>query len=140
MKKENLFAVLPVFIFSFILNFVWENLHFSLYAGNSFGFNSHLALMLYASLVDAFFILLVFLFIGLINKKINWKLNKKNLVLFSAFLISISLLIEIRALITGRWVYSSNMPTILGIGLSPLVQLALTGLISIFFLKSANLQ
>ena len=140
MKKENLFAVLLVFIFSFILNFVWENLHFPLYAGNSFGFNSHLALMLYASLVDAFFILLVFLFIGLINKKINWKLNKKNLVLFSAFLISISLLIEIRALITGRWVYSSNMPTILGIGLSPLVQLALTGLISIFSLKFANLQ
>lgn len=40
--------------------------------------------------------------------------------------IFIAVLIEIRAILTGRWKYKEVMLTILGIGLTPLIQLAVT--------------
>ena len=124
-----------IFVFSFALNFLWENLQFLLYASNNIGINNYFLLMLYASFVDAVIVLAIFLFLSLINKSINWKLNVRNILLFSIILIVISALIEINALKTGRWTYSSLMPTVFGIGLSPLIQLAVTGLISLIITR-----
>ena len=124
-----------IFVISFILNFIWENLHFPLYSGNTIGIDNYWLLMLYASLIDAFYISIIFILIALINKNINWKINKKNLFLFSFSLIVIAIIIETRALLTGRWLYSAKMPAIFGIGLSPLVQLAITGIISLLVAK-----
>lgn len=131
MKKE-IKLLLVLFISAFILNFAWENLHFPLYAGNNIGISSKLGLMLYASSIDLFWILAVYLLIAAIDKKLKWELNKTNLILFSILLITIAMFIEKFALSTGRWVYSSSMPIIFGIGLSPLIQLAITGLLSLF--------
>ncbi len=130
MKKAFILFLVSLFSIAFLLNFAWENLHFSLYAGNAIGIQNHVLLMLYAAFVDAFWIFIAFIFARLVNKELAWKL--KNLILFSGLLIFVALLIEIRALNVGRWVYSESMPLIFGIGLSPLIQLAVTGLLSVF--------
>jgi len=38
----------------------------------------------------------------------------------------------------GRWKYAAAVPTLFGIGISPLAQLALTGIISLIFIKKSD--
>ena len=133
-NKENLFYF-KFFGVAFALNFVWENLHSPLYLSNTIGMNSHLLLMLYASLIDSFFIFLAFILVSIINKNVGWKLSVKKLVLFSSILFFVSFIVEVKALITGRWVYSGSMPLIFGIGISPLIQLVITGTSSLTIAK-----
>lgn len=51
-----------------------------------------------------------------------------------AFLLSLvatAAFIELRALSQGRWSYAESMPTVFTIGLSPLIQLPLTGTLAV---------
>lgn len=123
-----------LFIISFILNFVWENLHKTLYLSNTLPF-SGIALMLYASFVDAFLILFIYLLTSPISRNWIWKINIKSISIFSLVTIIVAILIEVRALLTGRWLYKEIMPTVFEIGLTPLIQLAITGIVSIILVK-----
>lgn len=45
--------------------------------------------------------------------------------------IGIAVIVEIKAIyIFGQWSYNSLMPTVFGLGLSPLLQLAVTGMMA----------
>lgn len=130
---------LLIFVFAYILNFVWEYLHYPLYASQTLGMHnlffititSKLGLILYAIFVDAFWIFAVYLLIAIIDKKIEWEINWTNGILFSILLFVIAMTIERLGLARGLWTYASSMPIILGVGLSPLLQLAVTGMISL---------
>jgi hypothetical protein len=50
---------------------------------------------------------------------------------FLVALLATAAFIELRALAQGRWSYAESMPTVFTIGLSPLVQLALTGTLAV---------
>ena len=50
---------------------------------------------------------------------------------FLLALVATAAFIELRALSQGRWSYAESMPTVFTIGLSPLVQLALTGTLAV---------
>ncbi|KKR21274.1 MAG: Membrane protein [Parcubacteria group bacterium GW2011_GWE2_39_37] len=117
MKKWNI-----VFGSALILNFIWENLHSALYLHYKQGAITEF-ILLRASLVDAIIIILlvgIFLFLGLLPKY-DW------LIIITGILVSVN--IELWALATERWAYSPAMPIlpILDIGLTPAVQLGLTG-------------
>ncbi len=127
--SKKIFVIYLIFI-SFVINYIWENLHFSLYSSNTLGFQSVYSLMLYASFIDTLVIVLAYLLFAVIFKEFYWS-KKKRIFLFAVLAIFISLIIEIRALILGRWIYTELMPTLFGIGLSPLVQLAISGSIAI---------
>ena len=110
---------------SFILNLIWENLHSLLYAeymgGKITGF-----ILLRASVADALIIALIsfpFVFIPRLRGK-SW------LIIFIGVLVAI--FIELWALNTGRWAYDGYMPIIpiLGVGLTPTIQLGLLGYLS----------
>ncbi len=135
MRIKNYLTVLFVFLSSFIFNFIWENIHSGLYISNNIGINSHFLLMIYASFIDAFIIISTFLLLSLMNKRIDWKFDKKNLTLFCLILFIASTSMEFRAVLIHRWVYSKTMPTIFGLGISPLIQLIVAGLSVLFFLK-----
>ena len=47
---------------------------------------------------------------------------------------------EIYALGGGRWKYSKEMPVIFGVGITPLLQLAFTGVISIYIVSHFFIQ
>ena len=119
-----------------ILNLIWEFLHFPLYS-NLTGI-SKIPLLLIASIGDLFLISLIFLIASYKNKTLNWiKVPDYSdyllIILLGSF---ISILIEVINLNLGSWAYREAMPVIFGIGLSPLVQLSVTSILSLFiFLK-----
>jgi len=127
---------LVVFMLAFLLNFVWESVHAVLFyeghAEYTAGFFTRM--VLYASFVDALLILGMFCAGCLLFRTVCWLENYKGKeVLFTIILGTIiAIVIEIKALVLNQWTYSKLMPTIFGIGLSPLVQLAVTGSLSIF--------
>src|SRR3989344_2342210 len=119
--------VFLIFLLSFILNVVWENLHSFLYVGYMGGKITEF-ILLRASVGDAVIITILslpFIFIPSLKGK-SW------LIIFVGVLISI--FIELYALDTGRWAYNEYMPIIpiLSIGLTPTIQLGLLGYLSYF--------
>ena len=110
---------------SFILNVVWENLHSFLYVGYMGGTITEF-ILLRASVADAVIIVILslpFIFIPSLN-------GKSQLIIFVGVLIAV--FIELYALNAGRWAYNEYMPIIpiLGVGLTPTIQLGLLGYLS----------
>lgn len=123
--RENLRALAMVCGVSFLLNLIWENVHYFLYTHYKGGPITK-AVLLHATFVDAFIITTVaavFILVPFLNKR---------LFLMPILWIIIAIGIELWALGTLRWAYKDIMPLVplLGVGLSPTVQLALTGSIS----------
>ena len=121
-----------VFLIAFLLNAVWENLHSALYVHYKGGAITE-TILLKAALFDACIITLatlLFLFVPPLNGR-AW------LVLAGLVIFAIGL--ELFALSTGRWAYKDWMPIIpiLGVGLTPMVQLAITWWVSakLYFLS-----
>jgi len=135
-KKEILTAIL----IAFILNAIWEILHYRLYFDLS-GIPKYPHLLL-ATFTDAAIIAGIFLLISMKNKNISWikKPNKIDYLITIVLGILIAIAIESRALIIGRWAYRPTMPTISGIGLSPLLQLAVTGTLSLLIVRFISTQ
>ncbi|MFA5917499.1 MAG: hypothetical protein WC850_04700 [Candidatus Gracilibacteria bacterium] len=128
MNKKSLLIICTI---AFILNISREFAHHFLYIDLS-GIPIYFHLFI-ASLVDTFIIISIFLLISLKNKTLNWLINptKIDYILIIIISILIAILIESTNLRLGRWQYTSFMPTIFGIGISPLFQLAVTGVISL---------
>ncbi|MBI2147286.1 hypothetical protein HYU19_02295 [Candidatus Woesearchaeota archaeon] len=113
---------------------IWEFSHQILYVDLS-GIEKYAHLVI-ASFMDVIIILSLFMIVSLKNKNAVW-IKKPCLfdyVLISLFGIIAAVLIEKINLTLGRWEYATIMPTILGIGISPLVQLSLTGIVSLAIL------
>ena len=110
-------------------------MHYSLYIDLS-GISKYPHLII-ASFTDMLIILSIFTIVSLKNKSFNWMKNPSKfdylLFIFMSFIIAI--LIEIINLSLGRWEYTFIMPTIFGIGISPLIQLALTGIASLIIVN-----
>ena len=128
MKRLKL-IFLPLIVLG--LNTLWEFSHYRLYIDLT-GISPTVHLIL-ASLTDLILILFIFFVNSILNKKINWIENPKKIDYFFIILLGtlIATGIEIYSLSEGRWTYTSSMPTIFGIGISPLVQLSTTAIISL---------
>jgi hypothetical protein len=133
--KYKFLLLIPI---TFILNAVWELLHYRLYFDLS-GIAKYPHLLL-ATFTDMIILLVIFLIISLKNKKISWinKPSKLDYLLVVVLGLLVAIFIEARALYIGRWAYKIAMPTIFGIGLSPLLQLAVTGVLSLLLLRFLN--
>ncbi len=118
--------VVSIFIISFILNLIWENLHSFLYLGYK-GDKITEFILLRATLGDAIMITLISLPFIFLNsfKKYTW------IIIPIGIIIAVS--IEWYALGTGRWAYNEYMPIVpyLEVGLTPLIQLGVLGYISV---------
>ena len=109
-----------VFLVSLVLNFVWEYLHSYLYAFYQHG-SITLPILVRAAVVDAIIITALY---GLFS---HVPLLKNTLWFAVLLAVGVAVVIELYAMATGRWQYNAFMPVIpvLGIGLSPLLQLPL---------------
>ena len=125
-------------LIALILNIIWEFSHHSLYIDLS-GIPKYPHLII-ASFTDMLIILGIFAIVSLKNKNLNWIKNPSKfdylMVVFLGLIIAI--FIEMINLNLGRWEYTMAMPTLFGIGISPLIQLALTGIISLIIVKKLN--
>lgn len=157
--------ILKYFAVAYLLNFFWEAWHayylYWGYLGKSFidySIPEYLGLIGKVSFVDAGILTAVFLVGFLVwpsetslaspakrakgGKEWNWlntTLRKSDFLRLAYFLvatISIAIWIEIKGVyILGEWSYLPTMPTIFGLGLSPLLQLSTTGFLSFWILK-----
>ncbi len=137
MKKIEVVLIL---ILAFLSNFIWESLHaVSFYEGyQGMEFLKYYFIMFYASFFDMIIIFLCFLFGGFIWDNFDWykKINFIKILFIFTFLLSFATFIEVRAIfIMDRWAYNSSMPTIFGIGVSPLLQLPVCFFFSLFVLR-----
>lgn len=109
-----------VFILAFIMNWLWEIAHSALYL--NYRSKPITAVVLFrAAVFDAIIILALIV----LSQKV--KMNKPLFVALGGLFLAI--IIEIWALQTDRWIYRPEMPIIpiIKIGLTPAIQLAITG-------------
>ena len=121
MERRLLF----VFLAAFLLNLLWENLHEVLYVHYQGGEITRLILFR-AALFDAAFITALavpMLFVPWLRKRLYFSF---------IFGVIFAVILEWFALKTGRWEYTAAMPLVpfLQTGLSPTVQLGITGWVS----------
>ena len=125
-------ALMSIFIFTYMVNFIWESLHaVFLYEDHDFNAMKYVRMVSYVSLIDGFLILGIYLFVAILWRVVAWiqEMNWKQIctVLIAGFLLAAA--IEYRkVIVTKAWSYNRHMPTFFGLGLSPLLQLSMTGL------------
>ncbi len=119
----------------FILSVIWEFSHHSLYIDLS-GIPKYPHLII-ASFIDMLIILGIFAIVSLKNKKATWikSPSTSDYLLVVFWGITAAMLIEVINISLGRWKYTPAMPTVLGVGISPLIQLALTGILSLIIIR-----
>lgn len=120
---------------AFISNYLWENMHAHLYA-HHLGETVDQPVLLIATLGDVV-ILSVFALL--------WyyvPIFTRNLWLVIPLGLFVGYAIERYALAASRWAYAEGMPIVpyLGVGLSPFLQLAVTGLLLLLVLRWLDLS
>jgi hypothetical protein len=134
--REFALTIALAFAFSYLLNFVWESVHSVwLYGGHDFGADQYVRMVCYVSVVDAFIVLGIFFFISLAWRNAFWikRMNSMHVLVVLLIGILVSGVVEYRAVyVLKEWQYGPNMPIILGIGLSPLIQISVTGLLALW--------
>lgn len=117
--------IILIFIISFVLNLIWENLHSLLY-DNYMGGEITQFILLRATLVDALITIVIVFPFAL------FPLFKKYSFLLIPTLVVVAVGNEYYALQAGAWAYNSLMPMIpiIDVGLTPAIQLGLLGYVS----------
>ena len=126
-------TLLSIFIFGVLLNFIWEFAHCRLYKTCEGMPKKQLSMLLTGmSIKDGFFISIFYLISLWVFKTPNLFENILALLLFVVLCIGFSFIDERISLDMGRWEYNYKMPKIFGAGLTPLLEIAVTGLIAIY--------
>ncbi len=132
--REPVLSIGLTLVFSYLFNFVWESVHSVwLYGNHDFGAARYVRMVAYASGMDVLLVLGIFCFISLVWRDPFWirRMNALQAVAVVLAGMFVSGIIEYRAVYVLReWSYSPDMPLILGIGLSPLIQVGMTGLLA----------
>ncbi len=125
-----------IFGFSFFLNFFWEALHaVYLYRSHDFDASNYVPMLLYVSAVDGLIVLGLYFGVGVIWLDLFWlkPFMKIQILVFTGAGAAVAAIIEyLSVFYYHRWKYTEEMPTIFGIGISPLCQLSVTGLLAVW--------
>jgi hypothetical protein len=137
--RNTLSAVTTIFIISLVLNYMWESLHEAFfYEVFKCDAELYILMILKAASIDACIILGIYLGVAVLWRNTLWFLSMKKSQVCTVLTagIIIATIIEYRgALVLKEWSYVPAMPTIFGIGLTPLIQLSVTGLLSLWLAK-----
>ena len=130
-------AIVYIFIISFFLNFLWEVWHSQLYTTClEMEIRKCIRLLTLQSLKDALWISVAFYTITVLmsvsSSFLGWFSKPfAPLIIFAFVLLIFSYVVELHAIKTSRWEYSSSMPIVLGVGVTPLIELAVTGTLAL---------
>jgi hypothetical protein len=133
-NMSMLFLLTALFVFGFLLNMVWEIWHSQLYTTClKQEWTKNVRLLTIMSLKDAFFIVLFYLVTVLLFGSYDIFSNSLQLVVFVFISLSFSFVDEKISIKKKRWEYAPAMPTIWGVGVTPLLEIAVTGGIALAF-------
>lgn len=123
-----------IFLISFLFNLVWEVIHSQLYITClESSLKRYIPLIIGASLKDGFWITSFFLFSAYIFGNVNILTNIYQLICFTFFSLVFSFIDERISLKMKRWEYSRKMPTIFRVGVTPLFEVAITGILTFMY-------
>lgn len=126
--------LLQIFFISFLINVLWELIHSQLYTTCiESPLKKLIPLLIGASLKDAFWISLFFFVSVWFFGNISILTNIFQLLSFILLSFSFSFVDEKISLNMKRWKYSNQMPCIFGVGISPLLELTTTGILSFLY-------
>jgi hypothetical protein len=130
-----LLIALKIFCLGFLVNLLWEILHSQLYLTClNLPFKKFTSRIISASAKDALWILF-FYFISVVLFKNNFIFqNNIQLGFFVFAALIFSFMDEKISLKLKRWEYTEKMPTIYGVGISPLLELVITGIFVFIFI------
>jgi hypothetical protein len=110
---------------------LWELLHSTLYETvHGIPLKKYVSLIIIASVKDGMWILFLYLISVSLFKNIFIFLNNYQLAFFLFSTIAFSFLDEKISLKLNRWKYTKNMPKFFGVGITPLLELAITGILT----------
>jgi hypothetical protein len=129
--SEEAKKLLYISIFAFGLNLIWENYHVRFYTNVAPGLD-FLPFLLLPTLVDVAIIIVGYL---LVRRYARLLLTLPAASLLVIYGLVVSVLIELTAVRWSLWSYLTSMPIvpIFNIGLSPVLQMMILPLISVYF-------
>jgi hypothetical protein len=139
MIRKIILHILFIGSFAFLMNFFWESLHaVYLYRDHDISSAAYVPMLLAMSFKDSLIILGLFFFIAFLKRSIDWLESGLGAPLAGFILLSVLTAAAIEwfsVAVFSRWNYLETMPTVFGVGLSPLLQLAITGLLTVWLSK-----
>jgi len=140
-------AVLLVVAVAFFLNLLWEVLHSMLYDWNAPPLVNDIYRFIpritgFATLLDAVWIACILLINAARAGGFDWiyEPGAADYATVAACGVASAVLIELAAIRFNMWHYHQRMPLVFGMGLTPLVQLALTGCASLYIVSGLVLR
>jgi len=126
-----LLILFKVFLISFLINLAWEVGHSVLYdTCLKLPFKKYTRLIIWTSIKDGFWISLFYVISVYIFNNVNILTNNIQFLFFVIISLIFAFITEKIAIKYKRWEYSDKMPKILGVGITPLPQIALTGILT----------
>jgi hypothetical protein len=118
---------------AFFLNYFWESLHGLLFQGHpELPAMRYVPMMIEMAFYDSFSITVLYLLVSLVARKLLWSVNLRNCTIFITAALTAAWGIEYASLhVMHAWAYLPGMPVVLGVGLLPFFQLAVTGIAAI---------
>jgi len=137
MSRALFFAML--YASAFVLNFCWESWQGVLYgAHQALAASVYVPMMVNMSLLDALSVIGLYLFTALFIRSVVWPVGTRALFIFSLSGVASSWMVEyLYVYILHAWSYTPAMPLLFGVGLTPLLQIAATGLVAVFTARAA---
>ncbi len=131
-RRVIFFAALAVT--AFLLNYCWESLHGLLYnAHPEMAAMDYVPMMLFMASMDTLGIIALYALTAIAGRTWFWNSGLRNNTIFFLFGIVAAYVVEYITLYKLHlWQYGPSMPILFGVGLSPLFQLSLSGLFSIY--------
>jgi len=127
--------LIKIFFITFFINLLYELLHSLLYKTcEEASLKKYIYLIIKGAVFDGISIVLIYFLSFLIFKAQNIFENYFQLFFFFIISIIFAYLWEIYSLKSGKWQYTESMPKLFGSGITPLIQLALTGILTFFVL------
>lgn len=124
--------LISIFLAGFVLNLLYEVWHSILYKTClEASWKKYIYLMLKAAIFDGLMIALIYVGTYLLSKNVNPLDNPYQILVFALSSLGFAYVWELHSLKKGKWEYSGKMPIVLGVGVTPFIQLALTGLLTI---------
>tara|TARA_Y100000310_G_C20703029_1_gene831859 strand:- start:10009 stop:10416 length:408 start_codon:yes stop_codon:yes gene_type:complete len=123
--------IIQIGLIAFLLNVVWEMNHAPLYTTcHNLSITKNARLLTIQSAKDAFFILLFYGITVFIFDETAIFINIYQLALFVLLGLSFSFIDEKVSIKKHRWEYTDSMPTVFGVGITPLLEIAVTGILT----------
>ncbi len=127
--------IVKIFFIAFLINLFYELVHSVWYETClKMSLKTYVLRIIRAALFDGCWITGCYFVLYLIFQNVNPFQNTFQIIIFSVTGILFAYFMELYAINKGLWEYSEKMPLILGVGLTPLIQLFLTGLLTFYLI------